>query len=82
MGYEIHVTRAGQWSENSGHEITEEEWLAYVRKSPDLSLEPANGPHFALWRGGASTLTDPWFDWVEGNIGTKAPDGAVVARAI
>lgn len=36
MGYdELHITRRKEWSE-AGHDITAEEWLAYIDKDPSF----------------------------------------------
>jgi len=82
MGYDLHITRSPNgWADNSGHEIAAEEWLAVVESDPELRLAGYNGSHFALWSG-SSKHEDPWFDWSRGNVSTKNPDPAMVAKAI
>jgi len=82
MGYDIHITRApSSWADNGGHEIRAEEWLTYVAKDPELRLDGANGPYFAIWSGPAG-YEEPWFDWMKGNISTKNPDPAIVGKAL
>ena len=81
MGYELHITRADSWSENEGHWVTLDEWLAYVEADPELSLFPENGEAFAIWSGKAS-YEEPWLDWFEGNISTKGPDRAVLGKML
>src|SRR5436190_14130281 len=36
MGYDLRVTRAEHWYDNTGREITKDEWVALVRETPDL----------------------------------------------
>jgi hypothetical protein len=50
MGYDLHITRAEEWSQNEGREIAAAEWLALVSNDPELKLAPRNGPHSAVWR--------------------------------
>ena len=76
MGYDIRITRADDWSANTGAEISTEEWLKVVESDPELTADPANGP-FAARYGEAS-----WFDWYEGNVFTTDPDHATVDKMV
>jgi len=80
MGYDLHITRRKDWS-GTGNDIAAEEWLAYVKKDPELLLSRENGAHFALWNG-KSEVPDPWLDWSEGNIYTKNPDQALIDKMV
>jgi hypothetical protein len=81
VGYDLHITRAANWAENEGAEITADEWLAVVRNDPELSLVPENGLYFAQWTG-ASKHPEPWLDWFNGNVYTKAPDSATLRKMV
>ena len=81
MGYELHITRAENWADNDDCPISLEEWLALVEADPELTIDPANGSPTALWAG-PSTYDDPWFNWSEGNVSTKNPDPAMIAKMI
>ena len=81
MGYDIHVTRAIDWQDNQGQEISEQEWLALVETDSELALDPANGKHAVLW-GGDESPSGAWFDWYKGNIFTTNPDRAVLMKAL
>jgi hypothetical protein len=81
MGYDLHITRAKDWPDNAGSEITAEEWLAHVDSDPELKLAGYNGPYFALWSG-RSSYPEPWFDWFDGNIKTKSPDPPLIQKAL
>jgi hypothetical protein len=81
VGYDLHITRARSWALNAKHRISEDEWLAYVGKDPELSLSPDGGPYFAKWSG-KSKLSEPWLDWHEGNIETKNPDEALIDKMV
>lgn len=82
MGYDIHITRAQEWSDtDASRGITAAEWLEYVKSDPQLRLAGHNGPCFTLWLG-ESRNADPWFDWSAGDLYTKNPDPPVIAKAI
>ena len=81
MGYDLHITRAENWAENAGTEITADEWLALVKSDPELSLSSDNGPYFAIWSG-PSRYPDPWLDWFGGNIYSKNPDSALLQKMV
>ena len=79
MGYDLHITRAEDWHDDDGPPITPAEWHALVAADPELTLDPRNGPHCALWSG-PSAHVEPWLDWSEpGEIYTKNPDRALLA---
>jgi hypothetical protein len=81
MGYDIHLTRARDWSDNAEARISAEEWLRVVEADPELSLAGYNGDYFTLWTG-PSSHAEPWFDWWDGNVQTKNPDPAMIAKLI
>ena len=82
MGYDFHITRAQNWCEiGEGEAIRAEEWLKYVENDPELKLAGYNGAYFALWSG-KSGSAESWFDWSDGEVNTKNPDPAVIAKAI
>ena len=75
MGYEYHITRADDWSQNDRLMIAPDEWLAVVREDPELTIDHANGPYFTEWR-------DAWFDLVDGNVTTKNPDEPTLEKML
>ena len=81
MGYDLHITRADDWSENDGQKITAEEWIEIINEDPELLPDPPNGVYSVLWKG-KSGSQDPWFDWFDGNIFTTNPDRAVVEKML
>jgi len=81
MGVELHISRAEDWAENQGQEISADEWLSYVASDPELQLWPENGPHFVRWLG-ASKYDEPWLDWSQGNLSTKWPDTALFRKML
>ena len=80
MGYDFHITRRRDWSDE-GSDITASEWLAYVDSDVELHLRPENGAYFAEWNG-PSHLNSSWFDWSNGAIFTKNPEPAVIDKMI
>ena len=82
MGYDIHITRAkGFFRDNEQCQITDDEWLSYVKSDSELRLAGDNGAYFATWSG-KSQHSEPWFDWSRGNIYTKNPDPPIIEKAI
>jgi hypothetical protein len=75
MGYGVRVTRAPQWSMNQGAQITAQEWLELVARTPWLIHTPANGEHVAVWH-------DAWFEWRDGNIYTESPDELTLRKML
>ncbi|HLU38590.1 MAG TPA: hypothetical protein VK081_04345 [Planctomycetota bacterium] len=76
MGYDVHITRAADWSENAGHEITAAEWMAVVRADGELVPDPKLGPYAVRWSKTA------WIDWFDGNVFTTDPDRATVGKLL
>ncbi len=81
MGYDLHITRAKSWADNSRHYILSEEWLAYIEKDPELALSLDRGPFIAKWNG-KSEYPDPWLNWSDGNISAKNPDEALIDKMV
>lgn len=83
MGWNIHITRAADWSENDACPITQNEWMEFVQNDPELTIDPrGNGPCFALWLFHNIDNDHPWFDWFKGNITTKSPDQLTLGKAL
>ena len=38
MGYDVHITRKKEWSDEDGPRITEDEWQAYVASDADMII--------------------------------------------
>jgi len=68
-GIELYITRAEFWADNEDAPITADEWLAYIKSDPELSLDTSQGDHFARWHG-KSAYEEPWLDWFQGKTGS------------
>src|SRR4051812_32860917 len=94
MGYDVHITRKAQWSDETGPHITEKEWRAYVATDPEMVItgvaEYANPqgetirvtqPLMTEWRSqpGHSPI---WFSYYEGNLSVKNPDYKCIAKML
>lgn len=79
MGYDFHITRAKNWASNEGNRITAQEWLEVINEDPELIPSPEHGEYFVIWRG-TTQYPETWFDWQDGNIGTKNPDKATLRK--
>jgi len=80
MGYDVHITRATDWMENSTSEIAADEWQAHVAADPQLVADTPNGPNAALWSAHPEGRPDAWLDWSKGNIYTTNPDSALIEK--
>jgi len=90
MGYDLHITRATDWTESEAAPILLEEWIAFVEADPEMRLEDVaigrvNGkPAISYQNEGLAVWTaysghDPegnmaWFDYCDGRIVVKNPD--------
>jgi hypothetical protein len=80
MGYELHITKKEDWSED-GLDITTDEWINIVKNDPELSIDNKNGSYFAIWKP-AGIDAEYWLDWFEGNICSKYPEPALIQKMI
>jgi hypothetical protein len=81
MGYDLHITRAADWTESEDAPITAEEWLVVVAADPEMTIFSANGPYFAVWNG-TGQLAESWLDWSEGQVFTKNPTRRELAKML
>jgi len=81
MGYELHITRSEEWSDNVGREIAAREWLEYIQADPELVLDTSYSPYFAVWRGSPNGAW-AWLDWEAGNIYAKSPDRPLIEKMV
>jgi hypothetical protein len=81
MGYELHITRKKLYVDEDGPEITWDEWKTYVATDPELRLAPELGKNMVAMNIKCE-YPDPWLDWYEGNIETKNPDEAILAKLL
>jgi hypothetical protein len=80
MAYQLHITRAADWTHSSELPITAAEWLKLVRTDSELVQDLRHGPHFVRWAG--SPGRDQWLEWSEGRINTRYPDGALLKKLV
>jgi hypothetical protein len=81
MGYDLHITRAADWTESASAPIRAEEWLDLVRRDPEFELDGLNGPYFAHWKN-ADSIQEGWLDWSAGQIYTKYPDSSLLRKMV
>lgn len=76
MGYDLRITRALDWRDNQGSEISPREWLEIVESDPELLPDNPNGPYSVRYR------ETRWLDWCQGNVFTTDPDHATVDKML
>jgi len=81
MGYDVHITRKKFWAGDGGPVITADKWLAYVATDAQLRLDPTSKRH-GVTLDIQSQYPDPWLEWFEGDIYTKNPDEAILAKML
>lgn len=79
MGYDLHITRRVNWTDDNGPIISADEWRMYVQSDPELRMDESLGGHFAVWSGN-SKHEIPWLAWCNGNIGSKNPDPPLIRK--
>jgi hypothetical protein len=95
MGYELHITRAPDWTESDSHPITLDEWLKYIATDPEMRLDGFAEAHvdggvlryenkgLAVWlaySGHGVNGNMAWFDHRRGRIVVKSPDQEIVGK--
>jgi hypothetical protein len=81
MSYNLHITRKKNYTDETGPDITADEWLAYVANDPELRLDPDNGPYF-VQIGKWSEFPQAWLDWLDGQIHAKNPDPPIIVKML
>jgi hypothetical protein len=78
MGYDIHITRKANWSDDEGDAIAPEEWLLALDSDPELSRATDSGDDTlaGAWKG--ETLF--WFH--DGEVTCKNPDEAIIRKMV
>lgn len=90
MGYELHITRAEDWTDSAEVPISLEEWLAFVAVDPELRHDgvaattlPDGGvfevrePGLVVWTAHPQAGKGeglPWIRYVDGQLQSKHPD--------
>ncbi|WP_028206421.1 hypothetical protein [Paraburkholderia nodosa] len=96
MGYDVHITRKANWFDDGGSGINIDEWKAVVLSDPDMRLDGyasaivGGGRALRVDSDGLSVWTAyegngvggnmAWFDFRQGNIVVKNPDGAILGK--
>ena len=95
MGYDVHITRAAEWSDSMASPISLDEWIAYVKSDPEMRLDGVaetrtpNGdvlryenPGLAVWltHSGRDKGRTPWFDLRRGRVTVKNPDPEILEK--
>jgi hypothetical protein len=81
MGYDVHITRADDWTNNQNREISTAEWKSVIEADPELAFDPNFGENSVVWSS-ETAAPDAWLDWSEGNIYTTDPDRATVEKML
>ena len=96
LGYNVHITRASDWTDSESNSIRIDEWLAYIGSDPEMRLDnfadaqtPAGSviryenAGVAVWVAWSRTGVDgnqAWFDYRQGRIVVKNPDDAILGK--
>lgn len=94
MGYDVHITRADDWSESESNPITLDEWLTYIANDPGMRLDNSaevetpdgvlryENEGLAVWTAYSAHDQNgmAWFDYRRGQIIVKNPDNEILAK--
>jgi hypothetical protein len=96
MGYDVYITRKGNWFDKSGAKIGIDEWKALVQSDPDMRLDGyasavvgkgnvlrLDSEGLAVWTACPGTGVGgnmAWFDLRQGNVVVKNPDGPILGK--
>lgn len=95
MGYEVHITRAADWTDSRSEPITLFEWFACIDGDPQMRrIEAAEATRtegvqryeaegLAVWTGWSQHGVDgrqAFFDYAEGRISVHEPDAEIVCK--
>ena len=82
MGYDLHITRKAQWSDEEGPTIGLDEWLRVIEEDLELSLDQDtqcscgdDDVVLAAWKGDPGLL-----GWFNGEISVKDPDRSLILK--
>jgi hypothetical protein len=94
MGYDVHITRADDWTESEAKPIRLEEWLEYVARDPEMRLDGVaeaqlpdgstlryENAGLAIWTSGTGEGGN-WFDFRRGRVIVKNPDELILAKMV
>ena len=96
MGYDLHITRAEEWTESENAPITFEEWLAHTKEDLELyeggyvdrltNLDNPDivkrTPLFGWRRGPNPSDDDPCLEWYKGRVDVKNPDEQTIKKML
>jgi hypothetical protein len=81
MGYDLHITRKRNWTDD-GDEISFDEFVALVKGDSEFIYPGLGGPDYADWTS-PSTGYKSWLHWDEnGYIQTKNPEPQFIDKMV
>lgn len=81
MGYDLHITRKAYWCDETGPEITLDEWISYAQGDKEIQPDPENpGEENWVVMLGANTCPLWWSD--TGELYMKNPDDTMITKMI
>ena len=95
MGYDVHITRADDWTESQTRPIALDEWTGYITSDPEMRLDNSaeadvEGNVISYENEGLAVWTEysghgvngnmAWFDYREGRIVVKNPDEEILGK--
>ena len=98
MGYEVHITRADEWSDSEASPIALDEWIRYVDADDEMRLdghadadlgdagvlryESAGLAVWTAYSGDGRDGNRAWFDHCDGRVDVKNPDEEILAKVV
>jgi NAD(P)H-hydrate repair Nnr-like enzyme with NAD(P)H-hydrate dehydratase domain len=93
MGYDVHITKAVEWSESEKSPVTIEAWQKIIATDPSftatnaaVATNPKTGEQIRIAGEAMAIWTEPktqrrvYFHYRQGHIAVKKPDDAIIAK--
>ena len=95
MGYDLHITRAGNWFDSKAAPISLDEWATHVAADPEmrmdgfaeteadgqiLRIESAGLAVWVAYSGHGKDGNMAWFGYQDGRIVVKNPDDEIIGK--
>jgi hypothetical protein len=80
-GYDVHITRKAQWSDDTGPRITIGEWLDYVKSDPEVKRDPLNSANDFIVTSSSESFP-MWFEPSLGELRMKDPSDKALSKLI
>jgi hypothetical protein len=82
MSYDLHIVRGPEWFDDSTHQVSADEWIAYIEGDPDLQRINTDNAHSIAAKLVSSTDDDDgqMLSLSSGSISSSYPQPLLLAK--